>query len=259
MNEITKSSSPSKRHSESSEKDNIESQSKKKKQVKALISNGFEGLKFVITGEMRFPPISRDEMTDMIASIGGKVNGNVSSKTDFLIYGVKLEDGREIQEGNKYKTAIEKEISMLSQEEFKEMFQIAMSQYKSPVVELPLPIKPTFSSSSSSSIVMQQQVEAYDSNDYLMWVDKYKPSSIDEIIGNTGLVKKLIDWIANWDNVHIRKTIKIPYSKENPGAKMVLLSGPPGIVSYCHLQVFHFKLNDLYRVKLLWLQLLQGI
>jgi DNA polymerase III delta prime subunit len=29
--------------------------------------------------------------------------------------------------------------------------------------------------------------------------------------------------------VHRKKTMKIPYSKENPGAKAVLLSGPPGI------------------------------
>ena len=38
------------------------------------------------------------------------------------------------------------------------------------------------------------------------------------------------DWLNKWDDVHLRKTLKIPFgNKENPGAKSALLSGPPGI------------------------------
>jgi replication-associated recombination protein RarA len=29
--------------------------------------------------------------------------------------------------------------------------------------------------------------------------------------------------------VHLKKTEKVPFSKENPGARAALLSGPPGI------------------------------
>ena len=38
------------------------------------------------------------------------------------------------------------------------------------------------------------------------------------------------EWLSKWDAMHLHKTLKIPFgSKENPGAKAVLLSGPPGI------------------------------
>lgn len=43
-------------------------------------------------------------------------------------------------------------------------------------------------------------------------------------------MKRLGDWLQRWDAVHLKKTTKPPpYSKENPGAKAALLSGPPGI------------------------------
>jgi hypothetical protein len=35
--------------------------------------------------------------------------------------------------------------------------------------------------------------------------------------------------LCRWDAVHLKKTEKIPFSKENPGARAALLSGPPGI------------------------------
>jgi replication factor C subunit 1 len=60
-------------------------------------------------------------------------------------------------------------------------------------------------------------------------VDKYKPSNFDQMIGGSELSRKLTDWLKGWEDVHLKKTRKIPFSKENPGAKAVLLSGPPGI------------------------------
>jgi len=37
--------------------------------------------------------------------------------------------------------------------------------------------------------------------------------------------------------VHVTSTLKIPYSKENFGAKAALLSGPPGIGVYVYIRV----------------------
>jgi replication factor C subunit 1 len=62
-----------------------------------------------------------------------------------------------------------------------------------------------------------------------LWVDKYKPTKIDDIIGSADVAKRLVLWLRQWDAAHNKKTIKIPFSKENPGAKAALLSGPPGI------------------------------
>ena len=53
-----------------------------------------EGLRFVISGE--FETISRDKLEDCIKSKRGVVTGSVSGKTDYLIIGYKLEDGRDV-------------------------------------------------------------------------------------------------------------------------------------------------------------------
>ena len=66
-----------------------------------------------------------------------------------------------------------------------------------------------------------------------LWVDKYKPAHINEIIGSADIAKRLVQWLRQWDAMHIKKTVKVPFSKENPGAKAVLLSGPPGIGKVC--------------------------
>jgi replication factor C subunit 1 len=63
----------------------------------------------------------------------------------------------------------------------------------------------------------------------LMWVEKYKPSSLEDVIGCIDIIFKLSDWLKKWESMHLTKTLKVPFSKENPGAKAVLLSGPPGI------------------------------
>ena len=85
------------------------------------------------------------------------------------------------------------------------------------------------STSSNASIPAFKKDIGAVRDDDLMWVDKYKPKKLEDIMASDGLVKKLQEWLSSWDAVHIKKTKKIPASKENPGAKSVLLSGPPGI------------------------------
>ena len=85
------------------------------------------------------------------------------------------------------------------------------------------------STSSNSSIPAFKKDVGAVRNEDLMWVDKYKPKKLEDIMASDGLVKKMQEWLSSWDAVHIKKTKKIPASKENPGAKSVLLSGPPGI------------------------------
>ncbi len=47
----------------------------------------FAGKTVVVTGTL--PDMTRDEAKDLIKSLGGKVTGSVSKKTDFLVYGEK--------------------------------------------------------------------------------------------------------------------------------------------------------------------------
>jgi Mrp family chromosome partitioning ATPase len=47
---------------------------------------------------------------------------------------------------------------------------------------------------------------------------------------NAPLIPTLVCFpTVRWDAVHLKKTEKVPFSKENPGARAALLSGPPGI------------------------------
>uniref|UniRef100_A0A182NQL7 Replication factor C subunit 1 n=1 Tax=Anopheles dirus TaxID=7168 RepID=A0A182NQL7_9DIPT len=73
--------------------------------------------------------------------------------------------------------------------------------------------------------------------DNMAWVDKYKPSSTKQIIGQTGAnsnVQKLTVWLSSWykNNDGTKKHAKPnPWAKNDSGAayKAALLSGQPGV------------------------------
>ncbi|CAL4061186.1 unnamed protein product, partial [Meganyctiphanes norvegica] len=70
-----------------------------------------------------------------------------------------------------------------------------------------------------------------------MWVDKYKPASLKNIIGQQGPkshVSKLLSWLEKWHSNHNgdkKLTRPSPWAKDDNGAyfKAALLSGPPGV------------------------------
>lgn len=66
------------------------------------------------------------------------------------------------------------------------------------------------------------------SNANELWVDKYKPKTKQDLVGNPTLFRDLEQWIQTWDQVHIHKTLNVSRNKKNPGAKAVLMSGSPG-------------------------------
>jgi DNA ligase (NAD+) len=66
---------------------------------------------FVITGTL--PTLSRDEAKKLIEDNGGKVASSVSSRTSYLLAGENA--------GSKYDDAQKYRISIVSEEEFKNM------------------------------------------------------------------------------------------------------------------------------------------
>jgi replication factor C subunit 1 len=59
-----------------------------------------EGLTIVLSGQ--FESISRPKLEEFIRDHGGKCTSAMSGKTNYLVVGYKLEDGREITQGSKY-------------------------------------------------------------------------------------------------------------------------------------------------------------
>ena len=91
----------------------------KKKTLKNQI--GFLiGKTIVLSGEMM---ISKDDFKEILMNFGAKVTSAVSSKTDMLIHGEYLEDGRKFTEGKKYKMAKKNKIDIYSDKEFEKYMQ----------------------------------------------------------------------------------------------------------------------------------------
>ena len=63
------------------------------------------GWTFVFTGVLE--GLSREDSVDLVKTLGGRVTTAVSGKTDYLVVGEVLEDGRAFTEGSKYCKALE--------------------------------------------------------------------------------------------------------------------------------------------------------
>lgn len=186
----------------------------------------FDELKIAVSGV--FESMGREGIEEYIKERGGKISTTVTGKTNFLVIGHTLEDGRASSEGSKYRTAKEKKVAIMTEEEFFSKYPPVPIQHPT---SAPVSRAPTVSASSTSAASTQAPKRPNLNagiND--LWVDKYKPKTPSDLIGHAELARKLGDWLRNWDGVHIQKTIPKPsFNKDNPGAKAVLLSGPPGI------------------------------
>lgn len=94
-------------------------------------------------------------------------------------------------------------------------------------------------SSQTDQSVKSSKVQTDQSQSSLLWVDKYKPTQLKQIIGQTGdksHAKKLLHWLTNWHKNQaagvkpaVGKFFGRGGSDDGAGFKAALLSGPPGI------------------------------
>ncbi|KAL7729025.1 hypothetical protein ACLKA6_019858 [Drosophila palustris] len=235
--------------------------------------NCLAGLTFLVTGILE--SMERDEAASVIKGFGGRVMTVVGKKLNYLVVGeeagpkklaqaeehnvtILSEDGlfdliREksgekkespkVKQEDQQKSSItkvkkerkEEDTSMSSsssrkeekshnlkvKEERKEKEpSVSPKVKKEPVVPLPRP-------------EVKNNVD--DTN--VAWVDKYKPNSIKDIVGQAGPasnVNKLMNWLSKWYVSHDGKKKPQrpnPWAKNDDGSfyKAALLSGPPGI------------------------------
>ena len=252
-----------------------------------LVPECLAGFTFVFSGVL--DNLSRDDAMDLIKICGGRVTTGVSGKTDYLVVGDILEDGRPYTEGTKFKTAVakgtcivkgdealyglilqfndraagttnsspsasdkkppppqaEKTTVTTSKEASAPSAAKPMNPYAKPVRSNPY-ARPVASASSSvaaanpyakkPSTGTQSSVEAKPgtgvcaTDSHLLWVDKYKPMSSREILGNQESVRKLAAWLARWEErFNHPKAIGKSFSSPQGPWKAALLSGPPGI------------------------------
>lgn len=226
-------------------------------------------LTFVFTGVLE--SFEREEIKEVIEKYNGRVTNSLSKKTDYLVvgrdpgpskiekaqkFGIKQLDENELldlirtssekisvnenktgkgfnikNKENKKRThsddddikKIEKKKKSVNNIENKnELHKSNDIQYKTEN------LKPTLSEETKITPDVINKIASETVN---MWVDKYKPLTTKQIIGQQGdrsNVKKLSHWLLNWQKS--RKS-KSSYSSKDDGSefKAVLLSGSPGI------------------------------
>ncbi|XP_030830290.1 replication factor C subunit 1 isoform X1 [Strongylocentrotus purpuratus] len=230
------------------------------------------GLTFVLTGVIEY--FDKDQIKTMVEQHGGRLTTSVSKKTSHLVIGrepgeskvAKAQEFRikQIQEeelyemietrpgkgGSKAKgqapqqqakkheeTKPERTISKPDTPSMKPIPSSKDTAIKKEPSSLP-------SSSSSSSNVSQsgqsskpapgRGQSAAGGGQSLMWVDKYKPVSTKNIIGQQGdksNAKKLLNWLRRWnDNNYGSNKEKAKFNRDAGFAfRAALLSGPPGV------------------------------
>lgn len=224
-----------------------------------------QGMVFVFTGELE--QMQRTEAEEKVKIAGGKVTGSVSGNTTYLVLGSRLDDGRPVEETSKYRKYVElkenfekgkgkKCPKLLQEDEFIAMLPGAQPLQAGVTNTVIMPATAGNSSSSTTSQMPTSRVipslplasqpdNAQGRNikgtlqdpdlGQLPWVDLHAPKDFSELVGNAGQVKKLCEWLRDWEDVVLKgKTKKAPFKAgggmpENVNARAALISGPPGI------------------------------
>jgi replication factor C subunit 1 len=190
------------------------------KKPQAAVLGPLTGQTFVITGLLK--DYERDELTEILKKFGARVTGSVSKKTSCLIHGNKLEDGRHYSEGNKYKKSKELNTTIIDEVQLEEMLIFLMGGKKKETIDDPATVPPNL----PPAPVYTQ-----------LWVEKYKPKKLRDIVGNIQAVEKLVKWLEDWESVVLggfQKEIRPVRNGRfdptlNVNAVSVLISGPPGV------------------------------
>ncbi|KAK6324405.1 hypothetical protein J4Q44_G00037470 [Coregonus suidteri] len=180
------------------------------KEIPTGAENCLEGCVFVISGVLEC--MERDEAKSLIERYGGKVTGNVSKRTTYLVMG---RDGgaAKTEKAEGFGTKILDEDGLLE----------------------------LIRSKTGEEIQVPDCCRGREQDFSLLWVDKYRPRNLKAVIGQQGdqsPANKLLRWLKNWHTHHAvggakpagRGFGKFASAKDDGSSfKAALLSGPPGV------------------------------
>lgn len=182
------------------------------------------GTTFVFTGLLETK--SREECEELVKILGGRVTTAVSGKTDYLVAGEVLEDGRPFTDGSKYRKAKENDVIVLKgEEEFYGLVKLysdkkgpekppaaASVPAAAPAPAAKMPANPYAKRPSNPYAKSASSKPAASANPYAskvpspakneaappakfdpmsLWADRFAPQSTREILGNQENVRKL--------------------------------------------------------------------
>lgn len=182
------------------------------------------GMTFVLTGELS--SMDRADTTKLILYCGGRVTSAVSGKTTYLIVGDEA-GASKVNKANSLGTEQMNEAefyafirSFEDNKDNKDNTNVQTTDELAPTSSKPNPLsdeKPEFKKPAPKREVEPRSSQPASAKAVSeLWVDKYKPQSLKEICGNNSNVKRLVEWLSDWE----------PRSQEE---RAVLISGKPGI------------------------------
>uniref|UniRef100_A0A665WN74 Replication factor C subunit 1 n=1 Tax=Echeneis naucrates TaxID=173247 RepID=A0A665WN74_ECHNA len=234
------------------------------KEIPQGAENCLEGCVFVLTGVLE--SMERDDAKALIERYGGKVTGNVSKKTTYVVQG-RDSGASKLEKAESFGTKILDEDSLLelirSKPGKKSKYEIAAeAECKASKTRTPpsqtskgtpkaQKISPSKGNSRSPHTPSPSKTGAGHTarrelglssssspstngeDNSLLWVDKYRPRSLKAVIGQQGdqsCANKLLRWLQNWHRNQSGSTSKPAGGKDDgSGFKAALLSGPPGV------------------------------
>ncbi|UYV61451.1 RFC1 [Cordylochernes scorpioides] len=217
---------------------------------------------FVLSGVLDC--IERDEAKTLIEQCGGKVTQSISKNTSYLVAGrdvgaSKMDKaqklGTTILDEDQFFQLLEAKTGSKHQQDTKESAKKSSTKKEEPKPSppkkstevktwerLPVPkVEPPAQKKKLPASTTKQKAEVRIQTDRQrsaeittvtaqLWVDKYKPQSSKQIIGQQGAksnVVKLTAWLANWDKNRANKPARL--GDDGAVFRAALLSGPPGI------------------------------
>ncbi|KAG5643238.1 hypothetical protein DXG03_001287 [Asterophora parasitica] len=202
------------------------------KEVPDGAPDALAGLSFVFTGELS--SFSREEAVDLAKRFGGRVVGQPSSKTDYVVLGDNA--------GPSKIAAIKKHgIRTVSEDEFLNLIgtrkgqgkvdektkkkmekeQEAIKQAAKEMEKRELKEKKNAAASGSGG------AKSVDPSSQL-WTTRYAPQNLKEICGNKSQVEKLQQWLHDWQDSK-KAGFKKPGKSGMNIFRAVMITGSPGI------------------------------
>lgn len=209
--------------------------------------NCLSGLTFVFTGLLE--TISREEAQELVKRYGGKVTGQPSSKTSYVVLGsdagpsklekirkMKIktinEDGlfeliRQMPENGGDSKNAEKQVEKKRREEEKikrdaeemereEKRLLAAAETEARKAATARGVTTPSSSNVKSSLSSQ------------LWTTKYAPTQASQICGNKGQVLKIQKWLEAWPRNH-KMAFQMRGADGTGAERAIIIHGPPGI------------------------------
>ncbi|XP_070209411.1 replication factor C subunit 1-like isoform X2 [Littorina saxatilis] len=225
------------------------------KEIPTGAENCLEGLTFVITGVL--DSLERDEAKSLVERYGGRVTTSISNRTSYLVIGrdagaskiTKAEQckTKQVDEdglldlirtlpGKKSKYQEQAEQAAKKEQSLKKSTSSLSSQFTAlKASQSRSQVDSKTSATLDSGTATSAKSETGSGDATLMWVDKHKPTSLKQIIGQQGdksNAKKLLQWLQRWHKnraAGVKPSGRFYGQDDGSGHRAALLSGPPGI------------------------------